>query len=90
MNEKTLNTIANSSDIKSALEIMIKQNEEIVRIGNEKALEVIATQSIREQGPCLSTIYDQDLKQYFLVKILKRMKLSVNNTNIGYIMTQMQ
>jgi len=59
-----LNTIANSSDIKSALEIMIKQNEEIVRIGNEKALEVIATQSI--------------------------MKLSVNNTNIGYIMTQMQ
>lgn len=64
MNEKTLNTIANSSDIKSALEIMIKQNEEIVRIGNEKALEVIATQSI--------------------------MKLSVNNTNIGYIMTQMQ
>ena len=65
MNEKTLNTIANSSDIKSALEIMIKQNEEIVRIGNEKALEVIATQSIREQGPCLSTIYDQDLKQYF-------------------------
>ena len=65
LNEKTLNTIANSSDIKSALEIMIKQNEEIVRIGNEKALEVIATQSIREQGPCLSTIYDQDLKQYF-------------------------
>lgn len=64
MNEKTLNIIANSSDIKFALEIMIKQNEEIVRIGNEKALEVIATQSI--------------------------MKLSVNNTNIGYIMTQMR
>ena len=72
MNEKTLNTIANSSDIKSALEIMIKQNEEIVRIGNEKALEVIATQSIREQGPCLSTIYDQDLKQYFFGQNFKK------------------
>ena len=67
LNNKTLKTLSDSPDVKSALEIMIKQNEEIVRIGNERAWRIvnIEKQSKTSAGPCLITIYAPELNQYF-------------------------
>lgn len=62
-----MKTISDSPDVKSALEIMRKQNEEIVRIGNERAWRIvnIEKQSKTSAGYCLTTIYDPEFHQYF-------------------------
>lgn len=83
LNKKTLKTISDSSDVKSALENMIKQNEEIVRIGNEKAYQIvnIEKQSKTSAGPCLTTIYDPELNQYFYGQNFEKSKVANQSYN---------
>lgn len=73
--------LSKRSDIKLALEEIIAQNEEVVRVGNKKTIEIINTQSKRSVGPCLTTIYDSELNKYFFGKNYKKGNTFIQSYN---------